>query len=106
MQLFELQVEFGFMLTLTLIPTAANSIADAFSRPFRKSIIRLHPRAFRSVWEALGPFSIGLMASTTSAQRIPESSPTLPFFSQYDCPESSGVAVLAQDVSRSPCTGG
>ena len=29
----------------------------------------------------------------------------MPFFSQYDCPEFSGVDVLAQDVSRLPGTG-
>ena len=71
-----------------------------------ESIARLHPGAFRSVRKALGPFSIDLMASTASAQRIPRSSRTLPFFSQYDCAESLGVDVLAQDVSRLPGTGG
>ena len=105
-QLFDLQVEHGFMLTLKWIPTAANGIADAISRPSREPIIRLHPGVFRNVWEALGPLSIDLMASTVSAQRIPGSSHTLPFFSQYDCPGSSGVDVLAQDVSRLPHTGG
>ena len=101
-QLFDLQVEHAFVLTLKWIPTAANGIADAISRPSRESIIRLHPGAFQNVWEALGPFSINLMASTASAQRIPGSSHTLPFFSQYDCP---GSDVLAQDVCRLPRTG-
>ena len=45
-QLFELQVEHGFMLTLKWIPTASNSVADAISRPSRDSIIRLRPSAF------------------------------------------------------------
>ena len=58
------------------------------------------------MWEALGPFSIDPMASKASAKRIPGSSHTLPLFSQYDCPESSGVDVLAQDASRLPCTSG
>ena len=105
-QLFDLQVEQGFMLTLKWVATAANGIADAISRPSRESIFRLHPGAFGNVWEALSPFSIDLMASTASAQSIPGSSHTLPFFSQYDCPESSGVDVLAQGVSRLPRTGG
>ena len=104
-QPFDLQVEHGFMLTLKWIQTAANGIADAISRPLRESIIRLHPGALRNVWEALGPFSIDLIPSTASAQRIPGSSHTLPFFSQYDCPESLGVDVSAQDVSRLPRTG-
>ena len=74
-QRFDLQVEHRFMLTLRWIPTAANGIADAISQPSRESIIGRHPRAFRIVWEALGPFSIDLMASTASSQRIPGSSP-------------------------------
>ena len=42
------------------------------------------------------------MASTSSVQCIPGSSRALPLFSQYDCEGSSGVDVLAQDVSRLP----
>ena len=42
-QLFDLQVEHGFMLTLKRIPTAANGITDASSRPSRGSIIRCTP---------------------------------------------------------------
>ena len=66
-QRFDLQVEHGFMLTLKWIPSAANGIADATSRPSRESFFRLHPGTFRIMWEALGPFSIDLMASTASA---------------------------------------
>ena len=51
-------------------------------------------------------FSIDLMASTASAQRTPRSSRKLTFFSQYDCEESLGVHVVAQDVARLPGTGG
>ena len=104
-QLFDIQVEYGFLLTLKWIPTAANGVADAISRPSRESIIGLQPDAFRRVWDEWGPFSIDLMASTASAQRIPQSTETLPFFSQYDCEGSLGVDVLAQDVSRVPITG-
>ena len=45
-QLFDLQGEHGFMLTLKWILTASNSIANALSRPSRESIIRLHPSTF------------------------------------------------------------
>ena len=57
------------------------------------------------MWNELGPYTIDLMASTVSAQRIPQGARTLPFFSQYDCAGSSGVDVFAQDVSRVPGTG-
>ena len=103
--LFDLQVEYGFILTLKWIPTAANSVADAISRPSRESIVRLQPDAFRLVWDDLGPFKIDLMASTESAKHIPRSTSTSPFFSQYDCARSSGVDVLAQDFSRVPIPG-
>lgn len=104
-QLFDLQVSYCFLLTLRWIPTASNAIADAISRPSRESIIRLHPDAFQAVWSELGPFSIDLMASTVSTKCVPQSSRTLPFFSQYACEGSSGVDVLAQDVSCVPCAG-
>ena len=51
----------------------------------------------------LGPVQIDLMASATSAQRIPRSSSTLPFLSQHHCAESSEVDML-QDKSRLPGT--
>ena len=57
------------------------------------------------MWDELGPFNIDLMASAESAQRIPRSTGTLPFFSQYDCVRSSGVDGLAQDDSRVPIAG-
>lgn len=104
-QLFSLQVDFGFMLSLKWVPTADNGIADAISRPSRESVIRLKPLAFQQLWAALGPFNFDLMASSESAQRDPGSNDRLPFFSQHDCEGSSGVNVLAQDVSRVPGTG-
>lgn len=104
-QLFELQVEYGFMSSLKWVPTAANGVADAISRPSRESIIRLKADDFEILWDALGPFNIDLMASTASAQRVPGgSTEALPFFSQYGCEGSSGVDVLSQDVSKIPGT--
>ena len=38
-QLFELQVEYEFMLSLQCVPTAENVVADAISRPSREAII-------------------------------------------------------------------
>ena len=104
-QLFDLQVEYGFMLSLKWVPTADNGVADAISRPSRDSIIRLTPEAFRALWDDLGPFNVDLMASTASAQRVPGNAGTLPFFSQFHCEGSSGADVLSQDVSRVQGTG-
>ena len=104
-QLFMLQVEFGFMLSLKRLPNTDNGIADAISRPAREGVIRLTPRAFQELWGALGPFNFDLMACSESAQNVPDSNNRLPFFSQYDCEGSSGTDVLAQDVVKLPGTG-
>ena len=104
-QLFDPQVEYGFMLSLKWVPTAGNGVAGAISRPSRDSMICLTPEAFRALWDDLGPFNIYFMASTASAQRVPGNAGTLPFFSQFHCEGSSGADVLSQDVSRVLGTG-
>ena len=103
-QLCELQVEYGFMLSLKWIPTAENGVADAISRPSREAIIRIAPAAFKAVWTEIGPFNVDLMACTASVLRSPFSGEALPFFSQYDCAGSAGTDVFAQDVSIVPGT--
>ena len=65
----------------------------------------MHPDAFQTGWNELGPFNLDLMASTASAQRVPPSPHTLPFSSQYNGAGSSGVDVLAEDVARVPGIG-
>lgn len=105
MQLFALQVEYEFLLSLKWVPSATNDVADSISRPSRESIIRLKPDAFRRVWDELGPFNVDLMASDASVQRVPADGRALQFFSRYDCEGSSGVDVFAQDVSVMPGTG-
>lgn len=103
-RLFELQVEYEFLLSLKWIPTADNAVADAISRPSRESTIRLAAAAFRTLWGTLSPFSVDLMARAASAQRSPASGRVLPLLSQYDCPGSAGSDALTQDVSRVPGT--
>ena len=49
MQLFELQVEYGFMLSLKWIPTAENEVSEAISRPSRDAIIRIAPASFKEI---------------------------------------------------------
>lgn len=102
-QMFRLQVDYGFLLSLKWIPTADNVVADAISRPSRDTIIRLGRDAFLALFSQLGPFNIDLMACTASAQRSPQGRP-LRFFSQYSCAGTAGVDVLAQDVSVLPVT--
>lgn len=103
-QLFDLQIEYGFMLSLKWVPTAENVIADAISRPSREAIIQLLPAAFRRLWEAMGPFDIDLMACTASAQVSPVTGLSLPFFSRFSCPGSAGRDVLAQNAAVMPGT--
>jgi len=103
-QLFDLQIQYEFMLSLKWVPTNDNVVADAISRPSRDSIIQLLPQAFQVLWETFGPFDIDLMACTTSAQLSPQTGDRLPFFSHFSCPDSAGVDVLAQDVAFLPGT--
>ena len=65
-QLFTLQVEHGFMLSLKWIPTAENGVADAISRPSRETIIRIAPVTFKALWDEIGPFNVDVMACTAS----------------------------------------
>ena len=60
MPLFELQAEYGFMLSLKWIPTVENEVADAISRPSRQAIIRI------AVWDEIYPFNVDLVACTVS----------------------------------------
>ncbi|CAM9718774.1 unnamed protein product [Laminaria digitata] len=100
LQLFELQVEYGFVLSLK-----RNGAADATLRPSRDAVIRIAPAAFKAIWEEIGPFNVDLMACTASVVRSPLSGEALPFFSQYDCAGSAGTDVLAHDVSIVPGAG-
>ena len=86
------------------MPTAANGVADAISRPSRETLVQLSQVAFRRLWAALGPFNIDLMACAASAQRSPNTGVQLPFFSRYHCDGTSGVDVLAQNLAVLPGT--
>ena len=101
-QLFALQVEHGFMLSLKWIPTAENEVVDAISRPSWDTIIPIAPVAFKALYDEMSPLNVDLMACAASVLRSPVSGEALPFFSQYDCAGSAGTDVLAQDVSIVP----
>ena len=103
-QLFELQVGYGFMLSSKWIPTAENGVAGATSRPSREAIIRIAPAAFRAIWDEMGPFNVDLTACTAWVLRSPVSGEAMPFLSKYDCVGSAETDVLAQDVSIVPGT--
>eukprot|EP00752_Nemacystus_decipiens_P016750 g14988.t1 len=104
-QMFRLQVDYGFLLSLKWVPTAENVVADAISRPSRDTIIRLKREVFLALYERLGPFNIDLMACAASVQSSPRGLP-LRFFSQCSCVGTAGADVLAQDVSVLPGTQG
>ena len=103
-QLSELQVEYGFMLSLKWIPTAENGVEDAISRPSRDAIIHIAPAAFKVLWTEIGPFNVNLIACTASVLRSPLGGEALSFFSQYDCAASSGADMFAQDILIVPGT--
>ena len=82
-QLFALQVEHGFMLSLKWIPTAENEVVDAISRPSWDTIIPIAPVAFKALWDATGPFNVDLMACAASVLRSPVIGEALLFFSVH-----------------------
>ena len=45
-QMFNLQIDYGFLLSLKWIPAAENAVADGISRRSRDTIIRLEREAF------------------------------------------------------------
>lgn len=98
-RLLDFQLKHGFMLPLKWVPTAANGVADAISRPSRDTVMQLVSAAFRRVWDTLGPFKIDLMACTAALKRLPRTGDPLFSFSRYDCAGSQSVDFLAQDVS-------
>lgn len=100
-KLFRLQVEYEVWLSLRWVPTAENGVADAITRPSKEEIVRLTAGAFQRLWDYFGEFNVDLMASTESAQLTPGGT-RLPFFSRYQCQDSAGVDVFAQDVSVVP----
>ena len=101
-RLFDLQVAHDFVLSLQWVPSAANGVAGAISRPSRESIVRLKPAAFRTLWDVMGPFEVDLMASDVSVQRHPSTGIALPFFSRYDCEGTAGIDFFAQIVALHP----
>ena len=80
--MFDLQISYDFLLSLTWVPTAANGVADAISRPSRETLVQLGAAALSQLWAKFGPFNIDLMACTASAQRSPDTGAALPFFSR------------------------
>lgn len=102
--MFDLQIAYDFLLSLKWVPTAANGVADAISRPSRETLVQLSTPAFNQLWADLGPFNVDLMACTASAQRSPVTGVTLPFFSRYHCEGTSGVDVLAKNLAVLPGT--
>ena len=105
-QLVDLAVVFGILLTVNWVRTASNDIADAFSRPSREAIFaprRLSDGVERAGNE-LGPFHTDLMASSASAQCVPPSFHTRRFSYGAMARAPRGVDVLAQHVVRVPST--
>lgn len=88
----------------TWVPTAANVVADAISRPSRETLVQLGATAFSQLWAEFGPFNIDLMAFSASVQRSPDTGVALPFFSRYHCEGTSGVDVLARNLAVLPGT--
>ena len=102
--MFDLQICYAFLLPLKWVPTAANGVADAISRPSRDTLAQLSAAAFGKLWEHFGPFNIDLMACAASVQRSPETGVALPFFSRYHCEGTAGVDVFAKNLAVLPDT--
>ena len=101
-KLFDLQVAHDFFLSLQWVPSAANGVADAISRPSRETVVCLMQAAFQALRDIMGPFDVDLMASDVSVQRHPFTGIAFPFFSRYDCEGTPGNEKFAQNVVLHP----
>lgn len=105
-ELFWLQMEVDFTLTLRWVRSEDNKEADDLSRPAAEEYVRLEPLAFGVLWSTFGGFDMDLMATTASAQRIPAGNvgegSSLPFYSRYNTAGSSGTDVLSQNINKMP----
>ena len=104
--MFDLQISYDFLLSLTWVPTAANGVADAISRLSRETLVQLGTAAFHQLWADFGPFSIDLMACAASAQRSPDTGGCgAPFLLEILLREgTSGVDALAKNLAVLPGT--
>ena len=102
--MFNLQISYDFLLSHTWVPTAANGVADAISRPSRETLVQLGAAAFSHLWADFGTFDIGLMTCSTLAQRSSDTGVAIPFFSRFHCDGIFGVDVLAKTPAVLPGT--
>ena len=93
-EIFFLCVDLNVDLRLHWISTVSNP-ADAPSRELSRLDAGLSCSLRRKVWRWCGPLSWDLMAIPSNAFRLPEFG-SLPFFSPFPVPGSSGVDVFSQ----------
>lgn len=72
---FQLQVQEGFWFYLRWVPTHENADADSMTQLGIEEFVLLRPEGFQPVCNRFGPFQYGLMATASSAQRVPVWSP-------------------------------
>ena len=101
MQQFELQVEYGSMLSLKGVSAAANEVASVISRPSREAIIRIAPASFKAVWDEIGPFNGNRMTCTASVLRSPLIREALPFSLKTTVPVRRGPTYWRTTFDRS-----
>lgn len=109
-QLFTLQVEHGFWLSIHWVPSAANHAVDTITLPGLHEIIRLHQEVFDELLLLFFDlFTVDLMASSENAQRVcalaSGDREQLPFFSRYHCEGSAWVDAFRQNVATTPGLG-
>ena len=91
--LFWAQVYLQFEISLpSWLSTRANFVLDAYTRIPMFVDAHISDELFDFISVLWGPFTVDLMATDASA-RCPR------FFSRFACPRTSGIDVLAQDLS-------
>ena len=105
-ELFWLQVKGGFTVVTRWIGTKVNVIADGLTREQIAHDRRVTAAAVKLIFDTLGTPVVDWCASDANALRHPSTGERLPFVSQYMCPGSAGVDVLAQNLAALPGASG
>ena len=96
--LFWLQIDFSFELKLELVDSE-NNLADSFTREDTLNDLRLTNKYYFKIWDAFGPFTYDIMASSSNV-KCNTVGEKLKFFSRYFSKGCEGVDVFTQNLGN------
>jgi hypothetical protein len=96
--LFWLQIDFSFELKLELVDSE-NNLADSFTREDTLNDLRLTNKYYFKIWDAFGPFTYDIMASSSNV-KCNTVGEKLKKFSRYFSKGCEGVDVFTQNLGN------